>query len=102
MWREARAVETRVDPLSFDWLGRSSRSIRVRVFEDGREVDGFQSARPETLRAALRSVYRHLSRKRGAVQFTGIEERWLLSGIRRERREVDLANFGAALLFLMG
>ncbi|MHB8991477.1 MAG: hypothetical protein ACYC66_07545 [Chloroflexota bacterium] len=102
MWRETHAVETRVEPLSFGWLDRSSRSVRVRVFEGGREVDGFQSSRPETLRAALRAVYRHLSRKRGAVQFIGVEERWMLPGIRRERREVELANFGAALLFLIG
>ncbi len=100
MARGTYAIETGRSTLSHSWLSRSSRSIQVRVVDGAREVDRFQSSSPELLRAALRPIYRN--RGRAVVQFLGIEEEWLLPGIRRGRREVELANFGAALMFLVG
>jgi hypothetical protein len=81
-------------------VGRGRRKVIVRVLDGPREVDSFQSSSGETLRNAVRPVYRHLARGRMTVQFTGVEEEALPLGIRRMHREVPLSNFGAALIFL--
>jgi hypothetical protein len=79
---------------------RGRRRVIVRVLDGPREVDSFQSSSGKTLRDAVRPVYRHLTRGRMRVQFTGVEEQTLPLGIRRTRREVPLSNFGDALMFL--
>ncbi len=65
-------------------------------------MDSFQASGAETLRAALRPIYHHLPKKRGTVKFIGIEEEFFPLGIRGTTREVELNNFGAAVMFLAG
>ena len=100
MWREAQFAPSYTRSRSLDrWYSRS-RSVMVRVFDDGREVDSFQSASAETLRAELRPIYRHLPKGSGTLQLLGVEERQLPLGINRSRREVQLSNLVDALTFL--
>jgi hypothetical protein len=102
MWREATALEPRANSFPWVWAPRYHRSVLVKVLDGSREVDGFQASGAETMRAALRPIYRHLPKKRGTVQFIGIEEQVFPLGIRGGTRKIDLNNFGAAVMFLAG
>ena len=86
--------------LSLERLWRHSRSVDVRVIDWGREVDGFQASDPDTLRAELAPIYRHLPGTGALVRLLGVEEMWLPLGIGRIRWEVALDNEGGALSFL--
>ncbi len=100
MARNAQAMRTRAHPLDLRGLRRASRSIVVRVLDRSREVDCFQVSSRETLRAALRPIYRHLPAVGMSVEFTGVEEERPLLGLRRHRRETALAGLDDALDFL--
>jgi hypothetical protein len=97
--RERKTNITAINADSGRSAGRRRRVI-VRVLDGPREVDRFQSSSGTILREAVRPVYRHVARNRLTVQFTGVEEETLPLGIRRTRREIPLANFGDALMFL--
>lgn len=98
--RETTALPVANYSLSRQLARRSSRSILVRVLDGHREVDSFQVARAETLRAALRPLYRQVTRGRETVQFLGLEEETLALGIKRTRSPMALANLAEALIFL--
>lgn len=89
-----------IDTRSQSLAGRGRRRVVVRVLDGAREVDRFQSSSGDTLRRAVRPVYRHLAKGRMRVVYTGVEESESTLGMRRSRREVALRNFGDALLFL--
>ena len=73
------------------------RAVLVKVLVHGREVDSFEISQPQTLRAALRTVYAHLPTSGGEVQFQAVEEQWLPFGLRHSRRQTDLASLADAL-----
>ncbi len=81
------------------WQQRTRR-VRVRIVEDGHEVDGFEASSPQVLRDSLRPIFAHLPPGRGLVQFTGVEEESLPFGLDRARREVTLLSLEAAESFL--
>ncbi len=87
-------------PLPLRRLWRISRRIEVRILEEGNEVDSFQASGPDTLRAALKPIYRHLPPRGATVCFTAIREEALPLGLHRERREAELTNLNEALAFL--
>ncbi len=99
MRREACALPVATYSLSRQ-LSRRSRSVLVKVLDGHREVDSFQVSTAETLHAALRPLYRQLSRGREVVQFLGLEEESLPLGIKRPRPAATLANLAEALIFL--
>jgi hypothetical protein len=68
--------------------------------DGGREVDGFSVSSGETLRAALKPIFRHLPGCGGTLQMVGVEERSLPAGLGRKHREVPLDNLAEALIFL--
>lgn len=85
--------------LSLERFWRHSRCVQVRVIDWGLEVDGFQASDPDTLRAGLAPIYRHLPRTGALVRLVGVEEMWLPLGIGRIRWEAGLNDLGSALSF---
>ncbi|MHB1135013.1 MAG: hypothetical protein ACYC4L_21795 [Chloroflexota bacterium] len=80
-------------------LRRLRRAVLVKVLESGREVDSFEMASPQSLRAALRPIIAHLDADH-AVRYQAIEEHWLPLGLDHTRHQADLAGLDAALQFL--
>lgn len=87
-----------VSPL--EGLRRHSRSVQVKVFEGGFEVDRFSLSKPSVLRAELRKIYRVSPKGRVLVELTGVEEKWFPMGLDRVHRETHLKNSADALFFL--
>jgi hypothetical protein len=100
MMRSDRISESTrlVSPL--DRLRRRSRSVQVRVFEDGFQVDVFALSNPRILRSELRTIYRLLKKGHVLVELTGVEEEWLPLGLDKVRHETSLKNSADALFFL--
>ncbi len=97
-WRAKRGMDGDRAPHLWRLLARTSRVVSVRVEEDGREVDGFESRSPRGLRAALAPIVVHLTTG-GTVRFKGIEEGRVLGRV-ISRREAILADQAAASAFL--
>jgi hypothetical protein len=102
MQRDARAVQAPGLALFLDRFVCARNLVLVRVIEGGREQDAFQASAPDTLRDSLRPIYRRLDSARQAVEFSGIEERWLPGGFRHTVDHVSLGDLTAALAFLGG
>ena len=85
---------------SLNRFQRRSRSVEVKVIDDGFVVDSFRVSDPLTLRSELRFIYRFLPKGGGLVHLSGVEEAWLPLGLDRKRREVELGNVADALFFL--
>lgn len=81
-------------------LRRRRRAVLVKVLVRDREVDSFEVSQPQNLRAALRIVYAHLPTSGAEVRFEAVEEQWLPLGLRRSRRQADLAGLADALDFI--
>ena len=87
--------------LTWPWSGlwRSERLVEVVVVVRGHEVDRFTVHDTSILAAALRPIYAHLPAGAGEVRLTGIvDPAWPRR--RTSRREVALASFAAAGMFL--
>ncbi|HEX2987352.1 MAG TPA: hypothetical protein VHS06_04185 [Chloroflexota bacterium] len=86
--------------LSLSGLRRRERSITVRIFDGGHEVDSFQLSTAQLLRSEMDAIYAHLPKRDATVLFHGVEVESLPLGIMKARREVELDNISAALSFL--
>ena len=100
MVRHGHIVESYDFSSPLQRLRRHTRSVQVKVIDDGREIDSFQVTDPQVLRSELRSIYRHLPKGDAVVRLSGIHEEWLPLGIDRVRREMELGNVADALFFL--
>ena len=81
-------------------LGQYRRLVRVRLLDEGREVDSFDLASAESLAVALGPVLSPTSVSRLTVRLTGMYEARPPLGIGRTYCEYDLRDLRAAEEFL--
>lgn len=61
-----------LQPLKQGRLNRTTRVVEVPVWDGKHQLDSFQLSNPDTLSAAVKPVFRHLSRT-SVVEFFGID-----------------------------
>lgn len=98
MQRETISIPVSVGRPLFGGLLRSSRSVQVRVLDEGREVDGFLATSPRVLCRALQPILRHLAGQE--LILTAVEEPRIGFGLGSRRQQQRLPDLDSAIAFL--